>query len=151
MKSLIFGIFLISASIQVNAQNTSNIYKLNEEYTSGLFRSTDAYLIDVADDYAVNAYRNVFQYLTGKVPGLTIIDNGYNIPFVRYRSGYPAFFVDEIRVDASAITSINMNDIALIKVFRPPFVAAVGGGGNGAIAVYTKDGSEDDEGEDAGK
>lgn len=78
------------------------------------------------------------------MPGLTIIDNGFYNPFVRYRGGYPAFFVDEIPVDAGTIASININDIALIKVFRPPFLAAVGGGSNGAIAVYTKDGCEEE-------
>ena len=37
------------------------------------------------------------------------------------------------------------NDVALIKVFRPPFFSASGGGEGGAIAVYLKKG----EGRDA--
>ncbi|QGW26787.1 hypothetical protein GLV81_00530 [Phnomibacter ginsenosidimutans] len=32
-------------------------------------------------------------------------------------------------------------DIAYVKVFRPPFYGAYLGGAGGAIAVYTKDGS----------
>lgn len=149
MKRFIIGIFLIVLSIHAGAQSKSYQDKLNEQYTSGLFSSTNAYFFDPADDYSSNSYRNVFQYLTAKVPGLTIIDRGYNIPLVRYRNGNPAFFVDEMRVDIGTMASINMNDVALVKVFRPPFVGAIGGG-NGAIAVYTKDGSEDGA-EDTGK
>ncbi|HPZ87288.1 MAG TPA: hypothetical protein PLQ32_04230, partial [Flavihumibacter sp.] len=42
--------------------------------------------------------------------------------------------------DLSMIQGMNMNDIAMIKVFRPPFMGGFGGAG-GAIAVYAKKGS----------
>ena len=57
--------------------------------------------------------------------------------------GRPALFLDEVRVDASLLSSISINDVALIKVFRPPFFGALGGG-SGAIAVYTKEGDEEE-------
>jgi hypothetical protein len=45
-------------------------------------------------------------------------------------------------VDAATVQNIPMTDVAMIKVFNPPFLGAAGGGGaNGAIAVYTKRGS----------
>ena len=34
-----------------------------------------------------------------------------------------------------------MTDVAMIKVFRPPFLGAPGGGSGGAIAIYTKKGA----------
>jgi hypothetical protein len=34
-----------------------------------------------------------------------------------------------------------MADVAMIKIFRPPFFGAPGGGAGGAVAVYTKKGS----------
>jgi hypothetical protein len=34
-----------------------------------------------------------------------------------------------------------MADVALIKVFRPPFLGGAGGGSGGAIAIYTKKGA----------
>jgi hypothetical protein len=37
---------------------------------------------------------------------------------------------------------MNMSDVAYVKVFRPPFVGAIGGGSNGAIAVYTRKGGD---------
>ena len=44
--------------------------------------------------------------------------------------------------DAIVLQSIPMSEVDLIKVFRPPFFGAVGGGSGGAIAVYTKKGSD---------
>ena len=35
-----------------------------------------------------------------------------------------------------------MNDVALIKVFRPPFFSSTGGGAGGAIAIYLKKGDD---------
>jgi hypothetical protein len=43
-------------------------------------------------------------------------------------------------MDANALQSIPMSDVALVKVFRPPFFGGFGGGSGGAIAVYTKKG-----------
>jgi hypothetical protein len=38
--------------------------------------------------------------------------------------------------------SLNIRDIAMVKVFRPPFFGSFGGGGSGAIAIYTKKGGD---------
>ena len=35
-----------------------------------------------------------------------------------------------------------MNDVAYIKVFRPPFIGAIGGGAGGAIAIYSRKGGD---------
>jgi hypothetical protein len=37
---------------------------------------------------------------------------------------------------------ISVQDIAYIKVFRPPFFGAPGGGSGGAIAIYTRRGGD---------
>jgi hypothetical protein len=44
--------------------------------------------------------------------------------------------------DVSLLANVNVNDIALVKVFRPPFMGGFGGGAGGAIAVYTKKGGD---------
>jgi hypothetical protein len=49
--------------------------------------------------------------------------------------------LNEINSDVSQLQNINMNDVAMIKIFRPPFFGAMGGGAGGAIAVYTKKGA----------
>jgi hypothetical protein len=40
------------------------------------------------------------------------------------------------------LQSVSMSDVALIKVLRPPFFGATGGGAGGAIAIYTKKGGD---------
>jgi hypothetical protein len=51
--------------------------------------------------------------------------------------------MNEMPVDVGQLASINMSDVAYVKVFRPPFFGAVGGSGaNGAIAVYTRRGAD---------
>ncbi len=119
--------------------------ELDEKYASGLFRGSNAYFLVPMDDPAASASFNVFQYLQGRVPGLIISGPAMvRQPFViSYRMGRPALFLDEMRVDASLLSSVNMNDVALIKVFRPPFTGSFGGG-SGAIAVYTKEGDEEE-------
>ena len=61
---------------------------------------------------------------------------------VRFRGGTPAFFLDEIPTTIDVLETIPVPDIAYVKVFDPPFVGAAGGGGSGAIAVYTRKGGD---------
>jgi hypothetical protein len=58
-----------------------------------------------------------------------------------WRGGAPLLFLDEVQSDASFLSSISVNDVAYIKVFRPPFYGASGGSA-GAIAIYTRRGSD---------
>ena len=49
-------------------------------------------------------------------------------------------FLNEIEIDIPGIQTISMSDVAMIKVFPPPFFGAFGGGAGGAVAVYLKKG-----------
>ena len=118
--------------------------KLDEQYTSGLFKGSNAYMLEPAKDPHAQSFLTVFQYLQGRVPGLVINNNKMFAPSVSWRMGNTAFFLNEMRVDASLLTTLNMNDIGLVKIFRPPFAGAIGNGSGGAIAVYTvKESGED--------
>jgi hypothetical protein len=147
LRSCIIILLILSAITSHGQPIQSERYRkqLNEAYTSGLFNSDDAYMIVPDNDISSSAYLNVFQYLQGRVPGLLIYnaDRFGTFPSVSYRRGRPAFFLDEMRVDLNALNNLSLPDIALIKVFRSPFFGAIGGGPNGAIAVYTKRGDEE--------
>jgi hypothetical protein len=67
--------------------------------------------------------------------------NGAN-PSLTWRGGTPSLFLNEMQTDAQQLSNIPMSDIAYVKVLRPPFMGAPGGGGSGAIAVYTRRGDE---------
>lgn len=113
---------------------------LDEQYTSGLFSGGNARNFDLRDDPASAAYQNIFQYLQGRVAGVSVTMS--NPPSVTWRGGSPALFLNEMPVDAEMLSTVPVTDIAYVKVLSPPFMGAPGGGGNGAIAIYTRKGGD---------
>ncbi len=127
-------------SVTVTARQKSKKQLMDEEYTRGLFSGGDGYTFIVEDDPTARGAISVLNYLQGKVAGLQISGAGQQAS-LSWRGGTPSLFLNEMQGDVSMVESINMSDVALIKVFRPPFFGAPGGGGGGAIAVYTKKGA----------
>jgi hypothetical protein len=76
------------------------------------------------------------------LPGIQINGANGGEPSVSWRGSATTIYLDEMPVDAQTIAGIPMADIAYIKVFRPPFMGAFGGGAGGAIAVYTRKGGD---------
>ncbi len=147
-RKIILSILLVGIVFATQAQMVFNEeYKksLDAQYTTGVFKGfNNAYMLVTETDPAALASFTVFQYLQGRVAGL-IIDNSYSYsPVVSWRMSATSFFLNEMQVDASVLASVSMNDIGLIKVFRPPFVGARGNGPGGAIAVYTLRGDEEE-------
>ena len=147
-RKIILSILLVGIIFVTQAQMVFNEeYKrsLDAQYTTGVFKGfNNAYMLVPDSDPAALSSFTVFQYLQGRVAGLTI-DNSYMYsPVVSWRMSATSFFLNEIQVDASVLATVSMNDIGLIKVFRPPFVGARGNGPGGAIAVYTLRGDEDE-------
>jgi len=127
------------ATVEVTAKQKSKNEKLEEQLTSGLFTG-DGRTFFTEDDPLASMQGNVFSYLMGKVAGLQISGSPgrYNLS---WRGGAPALFLDEMQQqDAAVLESIPMSDVAMVKVFNPPFIGGFGGSGSGAIAVYTKKG-----------
>ncbi len=112
---------------------------LEKRYATGLFAGGDGYTFDMTKENA--SYMNIFQYLQSRVAGLQITGN-LNEPSLSWRGGRPTLYLNEMPADVSMISSVAVTDIAMVKVFRPPFMGGFGGGANGAIAVYTKKGGE---------
>jgi hypothetical protein len=110
-----------------------------QRYTSGMFSSGDGYTFDLTKETPYQL--NVFQYLQSKVAGLNITGD-LNNPTMSWRGSKPSLYLNEMPSDASMLANVSVNDIALIKVFRPPFMGGFGGGAGGAIAVYTKKGGD---------
>ncbi len=128
--------------VVVKGRVKSNKEKLDEQYTSGMFSGGDGYSFDLMNDPFALSSQSVFQYLQGKVAGLQITNDQSGSPTLTWRGGSPGLYLDEMQQqDAQSLSSISMADVAYIKVFRPPFMGGFGGA-NGAIAVYTKRGSD---------
>lgn len=126
------------ANVEVRSRQKSLKQKLNEEYTSGFFTGDDGYTFTTEDDPFAKSAISIFTYLQGKVAGLQISTTGDG--GATWRGSPTSFFLNEVTTDANALQGINMNDVAMIKIFRPPFFGAIGGGAGGAIAIYTKKG-----------
>ncbi|CAD7813522.1 hypothetical protein CHRY9390_02669 [Chryseobacterium aquaeductus] len=123
--------------IKVDRKNKTN--KLNEELSSPLFKSMNEMVFDFVNDNNMIGGNNILQWLQGRVPGLQISTNGPNTS-ATMRGGPVDIFLNEMRVDPSQISMISVPDVAMIKVIRGFFAASPGGGGNGAILIYTKRG-----------
>jgi hypothetical protein len=117
--------------------------RLNEEYCSGLFRSTEGTILDVSSNPSARSYINIIDWMQGRVAGLTFftLRSGTRVPVIR---GHQAsVFVNEMQVNANYLDFLPTSDIAMIKIIKRPFFGGHGGGG--AIAIYTLKGDEDDE------
>ena len=135
-----FNQLKILKEVIVRTKERSRKDSLDEEYTTGFFKGGDGYTFVTEEDPFANSALSVLQYLQGKVPGLQISQSGSQAS-LSWRGGAPALFLNEMQGDVQLIQSLSMSDVAMIKVYRPPFFGAFGGGSGGAIAVYTKKGA----------
>ncbi|MBR2649214.1 MAG: hypothetical protein IKD55_10270 [Sediminibacterium sp.] len=123
----------------VKAKVKTPLQIMDEKYARGLFAGSDAYSFDLVNDKFVPL--DIFSYLQGRVPGLQISGMGAQAS-LSWRGATPQLFLDEMPTDVNMISGIPVQQVAYIKVFRPPFFGAIGGGAGGAIAIYTKKGDD---------
>jgi len=128
----------IMQTVVVQTTKKPTVQVMDEKYTSGLFKGGDGYQFDLVNDPVAGGYMDIFSYLQGKVAGLQITTNP---PSLSWRGGSPIVFLDEIQTDLDMVSTIPVPDVAYVKVFRPPFIGG-SGGGNGAIAIYTRKGGD---------
>ncbi len=144
---------VVLKEVTVESKIKSAIDILDEKYTTGLFNNKNSYSFDVANDDRAHGQLDVFHYLQNLIPGMTMSlptlgtngaedANSNNVAGLNWRDGTPDIFLNEMPSDAGAVQAISMSDVAYIKVFRPPFMAASGSGASGAIAIYTLKGAE---------
>ncbi len=127
-------------NVTVKSRGKSPVQLMDEKYASGLFSGGDGYQFDLANDPMAAGAQNIFTYLQGKVAGLQIT-TGSGQPSLQWRGGAPQLYLDQTPTDPSFISSLSVNDVAYIKVFRPPFMGGFNGA-NGAIAIYTRRGND---------
>lgn len=125
----------------VKARAKTKEQQLDERYARGLFSGGDAYSFDLTEDIAIGGAMDILSYLQGKVPGLMISGSGANMS-LSWRGATPDLYLNEMVSAIDVVQTINIRDIAMIKVFRPPFFGSFGGGSGGAIAIYTKKGND---------
>ena len=128
-------------AVTITASGKSNKEKLNEQLSSGMFRSMNEDVFDLVNEHpeAVSS-QNILQWLQGRVAGLQIqMQNGMYVPIIRgQRAG---LYLNEMPTDANQISSLPVSDIAMVKVIKSGFMGGMGGGGGGSVvAIYTRRG-----------
>ncbi|WP_413531579.1 hypothetical protein [Empedobacter brevis] len=118
--------------VVVKADKKSKTEQLNNELSTGMFQSINETIIDfVNESQPIEGYTNIADFLAGRVAGLTV-SNG--VP--KIRNSDVAIYWNEMKVSSDNLNSINVRDIAMVKIFK----------GNGllgnAIAIYSKRGKE---------
>lgn len=124
--------------VVVVAQRKKPIEIFDAQVSSGLFTGGNSRIFDGLDGQFLG-FMNILSYLQGRVAGLQVQQSGADFT-LQWRGQTTAIFLDEMPVDAQTISTIPPADIAMIKVFSPPFLGAFTGGGGGAVAIYTKRG-----------
>ena len=110
---------------------------MDEEYASGLFSKGVSHTFLPEEDSFFLSSKNVLNFLRGKIAGLDI---GIRMQ-ITWRGYQTIVFINERQEeDLTHIMAIRMSEVAMIKVFNPPFYGAIGGGPGGAIAIYLKKG-----------
>jgi hypothetical protein len=59
-----------------------------------------------------------------------------------WRGGTPTLYLDEMRADPDMVSNIQVDNVAMIKVFAPGSGGGISESGGGVIAIYTKRGQE---------
>ncbi|HTI07255.1 MAG TPA: hypothetical protein VL832_01830 [Puia sp.] len=129
------------ADVIVSAKARRPVDLLDEKYATGLFKRPGDYQFDMINDPWAKNSINVFEFLKQMVPGLQVQFRD-GIPVLNWRGGSPSLFLDETGMRAEMINDVPVADIAYVKVYRPPFYGAIGGGRGGAIAIYTRKGGD---------
>jgi hypothetical protein len=152
MKKLLVTSIITFCAIAVFAQTKISgartpEEKLNEAYTSGLFRSSEGTILDVASSGTATSYFNILNWLEGRVAGLRVVTTrgGVRVPIIRGQQA--SIYVNETHVSASYLNSLPSSEVAMIKVFKTPFLGNPTGS-SGAVAIYTfqVEAEEEDEG-----
>jgi hypothetical protein len=135
-------------NVTIVSKKESVTSTVNNKYTSGLFSNTTiSKTIDLINDPPASLSGNVFDYLQNRIAGLRITRKNaiqYEITSPRSFSltgkGIPVkIFLNEMEQDGTeSVATIPIEQIALIKYFKPGTIALPGVGISPVLVVYTK-------------
>ncbi|MBA4259452.1 MAG: hypothetical protein C0446_09830 [Chitinophaga sp.] len=127
-------------NVTVYTKAKTKLQQYEETYTSGLFKNDNAYVFDGLENDELAQSQSIAWFLQQKVPGLNVAIDSANNEVFKWREEICSIFIDEFEVMPGEQMMVFPRDIAMIKVFRPPFQYSSTTGFGGAIAIYTKKG-----------
>jgi hypothetical protein len=125
--------------VVVKTKVKSKAEKYNAENSTGMFKEIMERVIDCLDNDDILSYSDCLAYISTRMAGIRLNNSNGEPNLIWRNKEVKAFFIDEIPVDIEQILSFSVNDIAIIKVFPPPFSGSSNGDGGG-IAIYSRKG-----------
>jgi hypothetical protein len=116
---------------------------VNEKYATGIFRGTSRTMLDLVNNPPRDYSEPISQFLRNNIPQVELQSSRFvnrkNFSLGNSNKWSVGLFLNEAPVELSTLTTINLQDVALVKFFEPG--ASVTGSANpgGTIAVYTKE------------
>ena len=124
-------------AVTVYSKPTNRGEIFNKKYSGGLFKDMNERIINLLDNSFLLNSGSTLQLIQTQTPGI-MISRGIR-PAAFWRGEPISFYINEMRASMIEAEMIPLTDIAIIKVYPPPFFGNTGGAG-GAIAIYTKRG-----------
>ncbi|KFC22985.1 hypothetical protein [Chryseobacterium sp. FH1] len=105
--------------VKIIKKKSDAIKKLNDELTSGMFSSMNATIFDfVNDNQDAFTSLSILEWLQGRVAGLSIVMAGPGRYMPVIRGVEAGVFLDEMEVGLDAVQTLNISNIAMIKVVK---------------------------------
>jgi hypothetical protein len=128
---------IVQKMVIVKGKKPNPTKVFEDKYISNLFKGAGETTLDVLGDDPGKYGTNVISYLLSNVTSLSIALNEDGDRAIKWRASDMSIFLDEVLVPNNFLENIDLNDIAVIKIFRPPFFGNTNGDG-GAIAFFSK-------------
>ncbi|WP_265428513.1 hypothetical protein [Chryseobacterium sp. YIM B08800] len=125
--------------VKIKAKKKNLKDELNNKLSSPLYRSMSEIVFDfVNENQSAAGSQNILQWLQGRAAGLTInYENGIPTPYIRQAKAN--VYLDEMLTDASTLSGISADNIAMVKIIKDGAIG-MSGGGSGGVLIYTKRG-----------
>lgn len=123
--------------VVVTSTGKKRVDLYDEKYSTGLFRNDDARVFDGLDESDITTYQDIPSFLITKIPGLLVTNDGNMF----WRNEPVVVYIDEFRMEPNDPIYVTPSEVAMIKVFSPPAAVNSGFSFGGAVAIYTKRGS----------
>ena len=129
--------------------NKKPIDAVNEKYTTGVFRSPGKVNLDNINEPANDKSMNGMDYVKNRIQQIEIqgggIVNRKNFSLISGQKWAVGIFIDEAPASIIQLRLLRADDIALVKFYEAGFVGVGSNFPGGALAVYTKERSNEDE------
>ena len=126
---------ITSGIITVKAKVKKPINAYSDKYVTGVFNIDNVRTLNLLDQLP-NTGQTILQYLTANIPNFII--NAADVTRAYYlRNNAVTFYLDEMEIGEQILETINIDDVAMIKTYNPPFIGNTDIS-NAAIAIYSK-------------